>query len=338
MRALVTGGTGFIGSNLVRELLAQGMRVRVLIRKDSDRRNLASLAAEIAVGDLTDRASLERAVAGCSFVFHAAASYVFWSKNPSSIYAANVRGTENILHAAVHSDVRKVVYTSTESTIGIEGDSLGTEARTASINQLAGDYKRSKLLAEQIALEYCRKGAPIVIVNPTMPIGPWDIKPTPSGQVVVDFLNRRMPAYVNTGLNIIDVRDVAKGHLLALEKGRLGERYILGHQNVTLQELLHVLAEVTGREAPRIRIPMGVALVAGIIDETVRGRILGKPPRIPLAAVKTARKFRHFDCSKAIEELGLPQTPIDQAFQAAIRWFHDRGYIRGVGTDSRGQG
>jgi len=326
MRALVTGGTGFIGANLVRELLVQGMEVRVLVREHSDQGNLDGLPVERVLGDLTDRFSLDCAVAGCEVVFHAAASYVFWSRNPAAVYAVNVQGTVNVLEAAMEAGVRKIVYTSTESTIGIDPPALGTEDRTATMEEVAGDYKQSKLQAEQKVVEYIEHGAPVVIVNPTMPIGPWDIKPTPSGQVVVDFLNGKMPAYVNTGLNIIDVRDVAKGHALALEKGHVGERYILGHRNLTLQQLLEMLARLTQRKAPRIRIPIGIALAAGYVDETVRGRLLGVPPRIPLAAVRTARKFRHFDCSKAITALGLPQSPIEDALRTAIAWFQARGY------------
>jgi len=328
MLAMVTGGTGFIGANLVRALLARGFRVRVLVREGSDCRNLDGLDVETAVGDLLDRASLDRAVSGCRALFHAAAVYVFWTSDPASVYAINVHGTENILDAAIRAGVRKVVYTSSETTIGIEGEGPGTEQHIADPDSVAGAYKRSKLLAEQRVLELCSQGYPIVIVNPTMPLGPWDIKPTPTGQVVVDFLNHRMPAFVNTGLNIIDVRDVALGHVLALERGRIGERYILGHRNLTLRELLERLARITGRRAPSVRIPHGVALAAAYVDETLRGKLLGIPPRIPIAAVRTARKFRHFDCAKAIQELGLPQTPIEHALEDSIAWFTRHGYVR----------
>jgi dihydroflavonol-4-reductase len=242
------------------------------------------------------------------------------------VYETNVQGTKNILNAALDAGIEKVVYTSTESTIGVPPDSLGSEEHVSAIDNLYGDYKKSKLLAERVALKMAEQGLPVTIVNPTMPIGPWDIKPTPTGQVVVDFLNGRMPAYVNTGLNLIDVADVARGHLLALERGRIGERYILGHRNLTLRDLLAGLGDVTGRRASNVRIPISVAIAAGAVDEWVRGKMLKRHPRIPLAAVRTARKIRHFDCSKAVEELGLPQSPIDGALARAVDWFRDHGY------------
>jgi dihydroflavonol-4-reductase len=328
MKALVTGATGFVGGNLVRELLKQNFRVKVLVRESSNRANIDGLDVEISVGDLSDRASLDRAIDGCEVLFHVAASYAFWTPHPSVVYDTNVQGTENILTAAGNAGVQKIVYTSTESTIGIEGHSLGTEEGTATLESLSGHYKKSKLLAERLALTMCDQGLPLVVVNPTMPLGPWDIKPTPTGEVVVDFLNRRMPAYVNTGLNAVDVGDVAKGYVLALEKGRVGERYILGNRNVTLRELLGVLEKVTGIKAPNVRVPIWLALGAGFVDEFVQGKLLKRPPRIPLSAVRTSRKFRHFDCTKAIEELGLPQTPIEQALERAVTWFRQRGYVR----------
>jgi len=328
MKALVTGATGFIGGNLVRELLKGGFQVRAVARKDSDRRNIDGLDVEIAVGDLCDRPSLDRALEGCDVLFHVAAAYTFWTPNPSAVYETNVGGTENILAAAGDAGIKKVVYTSTESTIGIEGHSLGTEEATATLDSLSGHYKKSKLLAERVALRMCAEGLPLIVVNPTMPVGPWDTKPTPSGQVVVDFLNGRMPAYVNTGLNVVGVGDVAKGHILALEKGRIGERYILGNKNLTLRDILGVLGEITGIKAPNVRIPIWLALGAAYVDESVRGKILKRPPRIPISAVRTARKFRHFDCSKAIHELGLPQTPIEEALSRAVSWFRQNGYVR----------
>jgi dihydroflavonol-4-reductase len=328
MKALVTGATGFVGGNLVRELLKQDFQVRTLVRESSSRENIDGLPVEIALGDLTDRASLDRAVADCDALFHVAASYSFWTPHPSVVYDTNVKGTENILTAAGNAGTAKIVYTSTESTIGIEGYNLGTEKHTSTLISLSGHYKKSKLLAERLALKMCDQGLPITVVNPTMPMGPWDIKPTPSGQVVVDFLNGRMPAYVNTGLNVVDVEDVAKGHVLALEKGRIGERYILGNRNLTLRDILGVLETITGIRAPNVRIPIWLALGAAYVDETVRGKMLNRAPRAPISAVRTARKFRHFDCSKAIRELGLPQTPIEESLRKAVLWFREHGYVR----------
>lgn len=327
MKALVTGATGFVGGNLVRELLKQDFRVKALVRESSNRANIDDLDVEIALGDLTDRASLDRAMDGCEVLFHVAASYSFWTPHPSVVYDTNVQGTENILTAAGNAGVQKIVYTSTESTIGIEGHSLGTEEGTATLERLSGHYKKSKLLAERFALKMCDQGLPLTVVNPTMPMGPWDIKPTPSGQVIVDFLNGRMPAYVNTGLNVVDVRDVAKGHILALEKGQVGERYILGNKNLTLRDILGTLEAITGIKASNVRIPIGVALAAAYADEFIRGTVLKKAPRIPISAVKTARKFRHFDCSKSIQQLGLPQTPIEDSLEEAVSWFEGHGYV-----------
>ncbi|MFC2094814.1 hopanoid-associated sugar epimerase [Candidatus Bipolaricaulota bacterium] len=330
MKALVTGATGFVGGNLVRELLKQGFQVRALVRETSSRKNIDGLDVEIAVGDLRDRSSLDRAMAGCEVLFHVAASYAFWTPDPAAVYESNVGGTENILAAAGNAGLQKIVYTSTESTIGIGTSDhvLGTEQAQSSLDSLAGHYKKSKLLAEQLVQKMSSQGLPVTIVNPTMPMGPWDIKPTPSGQVVVDFLNRRMPAYVNTGLNVVDVRDVAKGHILAFEKGQVGERYILGNRNVTLRDILGILENLTGLRAPNTRIPLWLAQAAGVADEFVEGILLRRHPRIPIAAVKTARKFRHFDCSKSIQRLGFPQTPIEEALGRAVSWFRQNGYVR----------
>jgi len=327
MKALVTGATGFIGGNLVRELLNQGYQVKALVRKGSDRRNIEGLNVEVALGDLRDRSSLVSALEGCDVLFHAAACYTFWAPDPKVIYEANVEGTKNVLSAAKERGIKKIVYTSTESTIGTaKNGCLGTEEMEADPSQLAGHYKKSKQMAEKLTLKMCCDGLPLVVVNPTTPVGPLDIKPTPTGQFIVDFLNGKMPAYVNTGLNLIDVQDVARGHILALEKGRIGERYILGNRNMTFKEILGILERITGMKAPRLRIPLWFALGAGYIDEFVSGKILGKRPRIPVAGVKTACKFRHFDCSKAINELGLPQTPVEEALERAVRWFRQNGY------------
>ena len=327
MKALVTGATGFIGSNLVRELLKQGSQVRALVRKESNQRNIHDLSIEIVFGDLRDKTSLEGALDDCDVLFHVAASYTFWAPDPRVIYETNVLGTENILNLALAKGIKKIVYTSTESTIGINKNGCpGNDAIQANAGDLAGHYKKSKLMAEESALRMCQDGLPLVVVNPTMPVGPGDVKPTPTGQVIVNFLNRKMPACVNTGLNTVDVEDVAKGHILALEKGHIGERYILGNKNVTFREILNILERITGIKAPRLDIPLWLALGAGYADEFISGKILNKHPRIPISAVKTARKFRHFDCSKAIQELGFPQTSVVEAFKKAVRWFRQNGY------------
>jgi dihydroflavonol-4-reductase len=328
MKVLVTGATGFIGANLVRELLKQNYQVKALVRQHSNQKNIEGLNIDTAHGDLRDRLSLDSALEDCEALFHVAASYTFWTRRPAEIYESNVGGTENILAAALTKGVKKVVYTSTESTIGVDkGSGLGTEEMEINPDTLAGDYKKSKLEAERLALKMYGDGLPVVIVNPTMPVGPFDIKPTPSGKLIVDFLNRKMPAYVNTGLNIIDVEDVAKGHILALEKGRPGERYILGNRNLTLKDIFIILEGISEIKAPRIRIPIWFTLFIAHIDEFISGNILKRPPKVPLAGVKTSRKFRHFDCSKAINELGLPQTPVEEAFIKATEWYKDNGYI-----------
>ncbi len=328
MKALVTGATGFIGGNVAAALLRRGYEVRALVRKGCNRKAIAGLALETAEGDLLDRGSLARAVSGCDYLFHVAACYTFWARDPRGIYEANVEGTRNVLDAAREAGLRKVVFTSSESTVGIERDgALGTEERVVDPRYLFGDYKKSKYLAERLALEVGRQGLPVVVVNPTTPVGRGDVKPTPTGRIIVDHLNRQIPAYVNTGLNLVDVEDVAQGHVLALEKGRAGERYILGNRNLTLREILDLLAGITGLPAPRLRLPLWLALGAGYISQFVADRVTGRPPRVPLAAVKVARHFRYFDCSKAVSELGLPQTPVEQALERAVRWFTDNGYV-----------
>ncbi|MBI2848171.1 MAG: NAD-dependent epimerase/dehydratase family protein [Chloroflexi bacterium] len=330
MKALVTGATGFIGANLVRELLKQGYQVRALVRMESNCRNLDGLAVETVFGDLRDRDSLDSALEGCDALFHVAAAYTFWTPDPKVVYETNVKGTENILKSALVKNIKKVVYTSTESTIGMcRNGILACESVEADPGDLAGHYKKSKYLAEKLALKMCRDGLPLVIVNPTVPVGAYDIKPTPTGQFIVDFLNHRMPAYVDTGLNVIDVEDVARGHILALHKGRTGERYILGNRNLTFREMLGILGDITSVKVPRLRLPIWTAWTAAVVDETVSGRIFGKQPRIPLAGVRTARHRRHFDCSKAVSELGLPQTPVEKSLGKAVAWFRRNGYVKG---------
>jgi dihydroflavonol-4-reductase len=340
MKVLVTGATGFIGGNLTRALIKKGYTVRALVRKESDRRNINGLDIEIAPGDLTDRSSLSAALEGCDALFHVAAAYTFWSSDPRRIYETNVTGTENILAAACRAGIKKVVYTSSECTLKNTGDGTpGDESELNNPEELSGDYKRTKCLAEGRALEICREGLPLVVVNPTTPIGPYDVKPTPTGRIIVDFINGKMPAYVNTGMNVVDVEDVAAGHILAMEKGRVGERYVLGNRNLTLHEIFLILERLTGIKAPRLSIPLWSALAAAHIDEFVSGGILRKPPRIPVAAVKAARKFRYFDCTRAVRELGMPQAPVEEAFKKAIRWFSENNYIRPFPKENKsGQG
>ncbi len=337
MKALVTGATGFIGGNVAAALRRRGYEVRALVRPGCNMTALQGLDVELAFGDLRERASLDRAVRGCDYLCHVAAAYTFWAPDPRAIYETNVEGTRNILAAAREAGVRKVVYTSSESTVAVADGCLGTEEGFNDPARAPGDYKRSKCLAERLALDMARAGLPLVVVNPTTPVGRGDVKPTPTGQIIVDYLNRRMPAYVDTGLNLVDVEDVAAGHVLALERGRNGERYILGNRNLTLREILGLLQEITGLPAPRFRLPLWLALSAGYASQLAADRLTHRPPRVPLAAVKVARHYRFFDCSKALNELGLPQSPVEQALQKAVRWFRENGYVlRGGGDGDKG--
>ncbi|MCI0548567.1 MAG: NAD-dependent epimerase/dehydratase family protein [Candidatus Rokubacteria bacterium] len=324
--ALVTGGTGFVGANLVRELLADGHTVRVLARPGGDRRALAGCAVEIAEGDLLDPASVRKAVTGARRVYHVAADYRLWAPDPAALYRANVDGTRAVLAAAVEAGVERIVYTSTVGALGIAKDGLPGDERTAvSLADMVGPYKASKFLAERVAEEWAARGAPVVIVNPSAPVGPWDIKPTPTGQMIVDFLRGKMLASLDTGLNVVHVRDVARGHILAAERGRIGEKYILGHANLALAEIWALLARITGRPAPRFRIPYAVAWLAAAGMEGV-ARLRRRPPAVPLTAVRMARKRMYFSPARAVAELGLPQTPVDAALAAAVEWFVAHGY------------
>ena len=330
MDALVTGGTGFVGANVVRELLHDGATVRVLARRASDRRALAGLPVEICEGDLTDRRSLDRAVSGVGLVFHVAADYRLWAPDPSVLYRANVDGTRAVLEAATMAGISRIVYTSTVGALGIPKDnSPGTEDTPVSLADMVGDYKRSKFLAEQVALELARAGAPVVIVNPSAPVGPWDVKPTPTGQMVLDFLSGKMFATMDTGLNLVHVRDVARGHLTAAAKGRVGERYILGHANLSLTEIGGLLAELSGRRPPRVRVPYPIAWCGAACMEGF-ARLSRTPPKVPLAAVRMARKRMYFSSARAVRELGLPQTDVRVALRDAARWFAENGYLRGT--------
>lgn len=327
MTALVTGATGFIGANVVRALLEAGIPTRVLVRPQSDTRSLAGLPVEITCGDLRDVDSLRTALAGCLSLYHVAAHYSLWTPRPDEVYAINVAGTVHLMQAALDLGVEKVVYTSSVATIDVPANGApGDETLSVAPARAIGHYKRSKILAEQRVLELCRRGLPVVVVNPAAPVGPWDIKPTPTGGIILDFLRRRLPAYVETGLNLIDVRDVAAGHLLAAQHGKIGERYILGCRNVPLHEMFQMLAAISHIPAPRLRLPYGMALAAGYASEAI-ARLTRTPPRVPLVGVKMARHPMYFTAQKAVRELGLPQSPVADALQRAVQWFRDYGYV-----------
>lgn len=325
----MTGASGFIGSHVVLKLLERGEQVRVLKRSTSPMKNLQGLSIEVVTGDLRDPASLKRAVAGCRIIYHVAADYRLWSPDPATLYRSNVEGTRNLLEAAYAQGVERIVYTSSVGTLGIpeNGDSGGNEESPVTLQEMIGHYKRSKFLAEREALAAAKGGVPVVIVNPSTPVGSQDVKPTPTGQVIVDFLNGRMPAYVETGLNLVDVEDVAQGHLLAMEKGRVGERYILGNQNLAFKELLELLADISGHPAPRVRLPRPVVLGLGALS-TGWSRLTGKPPAVPWEGVRMAGKKMFFDASKAVRELGLPQHSVREALRKAVHWFRENGYVQ----------
>jgi dihydroflavonol-4-reductase len=328
VNVLVTGGTGFVGANLVRELIADGHTVRVLARPGGDRRALEGCAVEVVDGDLLDPASLRAAVAGAHHVYHAAADYRLWAPDLRVLYRANVDGTRHLLAAAAEAGAERIVYTSTVGAVGIPADGTpGDEATPVSLADMVGAYKRSKFLAERVADEWAARGAPVVIVNPSAPIGPWDVKPTPTGQMIVDFVNGKMIGSVDTGLNVVHVRDVARGHILAAQKGRVGERYILGHRNLSLLEIFRMLSALTGVPAPRFRVPYAVAWMGAAAMEGF-ARVTRRPPAVPLTAVRMARKRMYFSSDKAVRELGLPQTPAETAIQDAVTWFTERGYLR----------
>ena len=330
MTTLVTGATGFVGSHVARQLVNAGHPVRVLVRRNSNARLLEGLSVERAEGDLRDALSLDRAMKGIRRVFHVAADYRLWTRNPDEIYQTNVEGTRLLLEAAGRAGVDRVIYTSTVATIAVPtGDgSLPNEATQASLGQMIGHYKRSKFLAELEAIKAASSGVPVVIVNPTAPVGPGDWKPTPTGRIIVDFLNGKMPAYVDTGLNVVAVEDVAAGHLLAAENGRIGERYILGACNMTLKEILDALAKITGRPAPRVKMPHAVALAAGYADQWF-SRLTGREPQIPVEGVKMSRHRMFVASDKAVRELGYKPTSVEAALERAVRWYEENGYVRG---------
>src|SRR6202140_3055793 len=327
MLAFVTGATGFVGSHVARVLAEQGADLRLLIRSSADPRNIQKLNADRVVGDLRDPASIEKAMAGCDGGFHVAADSRLVVREPEQMYRANVEGTRAILGAAQKNHVRRVVYTSSVATMGFTSNGRpADEDSPVSLDNMIGHYKRSKFMAEEVALAAGRSGMDVVVVNPSTPVGEQDIKPTPTGRIVVDFLKKKFPAYVDTGLNLVDVTECARGHVAALEKGRTGERYILGGQNLTLKQILDKLAAITGLQSPKIRLPYAVALAAGVVDEIVTGRILGRDPRATIDAVRMGRKKMFVSSAKAERELGWKRVPVDDALRRAADWFRENGY------------
>ncbi len=326
MKVLVTGATGFVGGAVARALVKAGVDVRVLARQGADLQNLDGLQAERVEGDLRDRDSLRLALTGCRQLYHVAAHYALWAKDPSIFYDINVTGTKNILEIAREVGIERTVYCSTIGAIGLPpGGGLGTEDTPVSLDQMAGHYKQSKYLAEQEVLKLAKDGLPVVIVNPSAPVGAGDVRPTPTGQVIVDFMKGRMPAYIETGMNLVDVDDVAAGHLLAMQKGRIGERYILGNKNLLLNEVFQILSRITGVKAPTIKLPRLAILPLAYANQWI-ANLTGQPPRIPLEGVKMAKYKMHYDCSKALRELGIPQTPVEVALEKAVKWFREHGY------------
>ena len=327
MRALVTGATGFVGSAVARALLQAGWQVTALVRPNSDRRNLQRLGAQLVMGDLGDPGSLDHALAGCEALFHVAADYRLGVRHPEELYRTNVDGTRNILEAARRVGTGRIVYTSSVATIGLPADgSPGKEATPVALADMIGHYKRSKFLAEQLACEAARSGSSVVIVNPSTPVGPGDIKPTPTGQMVMDAAAGRMPAYVDTGLNIVHVDDVAAGHLLALARGRSGERYILGGQDMTLRDILGEIARLAGRKPPRIRLSTSVVLPVAYMAELV-SRLTGRSNRVTVEGVRMARKRMFFSSDKAVRELGYRWREPGKAFADAVLWLREQRKI-----------
>ncbi|HEX4949131.1 MAG TPA: hopanoid-associated sugar epimerase [Blastocatellia bacterium] len=328
MKAFITGATGFIGGNLARMLVADGHQVRALVRPHSDRRNVADLPLELVAGDLDNPVQLAAQIAGCDVVFHVAAHYSLWAKDSAAIYQANVTGTENILAAAQQAGVQRFIHTSSVAAIGVPAaGTAATEKTITTVEALVSDYKKSKFLAEQAALKAAQNGLDVVIVNPSTPIGAYDVKPTPTGDIILRFLQNRMPAYVHTGLNLIDVEDVARGHVLAWQKGRRGERYILGNRNLQFKEMLQLLGKITGKPAPKLAVPHLLPLAVAYVDERILARYFGKTPQVSYYSVQMSQHAMYYDSSKAVRELGLPQSPIEGAIEKAVRWFEANDYV-----------
>jgi len=326
MTTLVTGAAGFLGSHVTRQLVARGDEVRVLLRASSTNRAIADLSLEYVTGDLRDPASLDRAMKGVKRVFHVAADYRLWAKRKQDIYDSNVGGTKNLLEAAKRAGVEQLIYTSTVATIAVDRPQLPNEFTDAKLEEMVGHYKRSKWMAEREVLDAAKSGLPVIVAMPTTPVGPWDWKPTPTGKIVLDFLNGKMPGYVETGLNFVGVEECAAGHLLVAEKGKVGERYLLGGENLTLKAMLDTLSKITGLRAPMLKIPHGLALGVAYAN-TVFSRLVGREPGIPVEGVKIARHMMFVDCSRAQRELGFKAGPVSAALERAVRWYDANGYI-----------
>jgi dihydroflavonol-4-reductase len=326
MTTLVTGASGFLGSHVTRQLVARGESVRVLMRASSNNRAIADLPLEYVTGDLRDSASLARALAGVTRVFHVAADYRLWAKRKQDIYDSNVGGTKNLLDAAKHAGVSQFVYTSTVATIAVDRPELPNEFTDAKLDEMVGHYKRSKWQAEREVLDAAKQGFPAIVAMPTTPVGPWDWKPTPTGKIILDFLNGKMPGYVETGLNFVGVEECAAGHLLVSEKGKIGERYLLGAQNLTLKQVLDTLANITGLAAPKLKIPHSLALGVAYAS-TAFSRLLGREPGIPVEGVKIARHMMFVNAARAKTELGFQPGSVAAAFERAVRWYTDNGYV-----------
>jgi dihydroflavonol-4-reductase len=327
VKAFITGATGFLGTHVARVLAEQGAGLRLLVRPTSNLKNLEGLPAETAMGDLRDAASLEKAISGCEVVFHVAADYRLWVQDPAEMYRSNVEGTRAILEAARKNGVRCVVYTSSVATIGFTGNGHpADEDSPVALADMIGHYKRSKFMAEQVALEAGRAGMRVVTVNPTTPVGEQDIKPTPTGRIVVDFLKGKFPAYVETGLNLVDVRECALGHVEALERGKSGQRYILGGENLTLKQILDKLGAISGVPSPKVKLPYFVAYAAGLVDQTVSGRLLHREPRATVETVRMGKKKMWASSGKAERELGWKILPADNALRRAVEWFRANAY------------
>jgi dihydroflavonol-4-reductase len=328
LRTLVTGATGFLGCHVARALAAQGAELRLLVRSTSDLGNIEDLNAERVQGDLRDPASIEKALAGCEAVFHVAADYRLWVRHPEQMYRTNVEGTRSLLESARKQGVRRVVYTSSVATMGFRSNGHSADEQSpVSLPDMIGHYKRSKFMAEQVAFEAARSGADVVVVNPTTPIGERDRKPTPTGRIVLDFLKRKFPAYVETGLNLVDATECARGHLQAFEKGKAGERYILGGENLTLKQILDRLGAITGLRSPSVKLPYVFAFAAGVVDEMVTGRILRREPRATIDAVRMGRKMMFVSSAKAERELGWRVVAVDGALRRSVEWFRSNGYV-----------
>ncbi|HUI85149.1 MAG TPA: hopanoid-associated sugar epimerase [Candidatus Binatia bacterium] len=328
MKCFVTGATGFLGTHVARQLLNRGAELRLLVRATSRLENIADLEAERITGDLRDPDSLRKGMSGCEFVFHVAADYRLWAPNRQELYDSNVEGTRNILAAARDSGVRRVIYTSSVATMGFGNNGRLTDEKSpVTLSNMIGDYKRSKFMAERLVIEAGRNGQNVVMVNPTTPVGERDIKPTPSGQIILDFLRRKFPAYVDTGLNLVDVVDCAEGHLLAMERARPGERYILGGENLTLKQILDKLGAITGLPSPKVKLPYTLAFATGIVDTLIVGRMLKGEPRVTIDAVRMGRKKMFVTSTKAERELGWSPGPVEHALRRAVEWFRANGYV-----------